>query len=188
MISKHKTGLIISLVVFVVLFFVSYKLSRLISDDAVIKTWIATYGYFVAIFVSFITGFKFIVPVPTITFLPIFVSAGLSPLLIALLLAVGTSLAYIVEYAESRKLLKNIQNKEALSWERRIIHWKQKHPALPILFLFLYFSFVPLPSELTLPIATAHYRNTTVLTTAFLGHCVYNIFYGTWILILFRTL
>ena len=142
--------------------------------------FIANYGYFAALVLGFAGGFHFIVPFPSIIFIPVFKQAGLNFFVVALLLAIGMTAAYAVEYFFAQEGWSKIHGHIIDKWTKKLHGWRRKHKLLPAAGLFLYSAFVPAPNELSLPIfAGLGYSALSVITIIFLGNFVCTLVYGS---------
>ncbi|MDO8574297.1 MAG: hypothetical protein Q7R86_01605, partial [bacterium] len=63
------------------------------SDNSVVRDVVSHYGYLGVFVISFISGFNFAVPVPAISFLPLFLELEKSVVLVVLFITIGMTLA-----------------------------------------------------------------------------------------------
>ncbi|OGN05777.1 MAG: hypothetical protein A2750_04305 [Candidatus Yanofskybacteria bacterium RIFCSPHIGHO2_01_FULL_45_42] len=150
-----------------------------IKDSDFVSGIVKQFGYAGIFLIAVVSGFNLVIPVPAISFLPIFLASGLNVLAVVSIIAAGMTLADFVGY-----LLGKAGRYMALSaFERRVINkferFKDKLHWSPALALFLYASFVPLPNEvIVLPMAFLGYRFTHIFFPVFFGNMVFNSLYA----------
>ena len=157
--KKLKFG---GIIIFVVAIFVAVILAaNNLAENSAIQSIVGDWGYFGVLIVAIIAGLNTFVPLPSATFAPIFLAAGLSIIPIIMVMAIGTLIADGLGFAlghASRELVKekyprifnyfyNLQN-------------NNKKWVLPL--VICYAAFVPFPNEailIPLALAGAKFRN-----------------------------
>lgn len=162
-----------------------------IDDVAFVEPLIVSYGYVGVFLVSIVSGFNLIVPVPAITFLPLFTEAGLSSVLIVLVIACGVTLADSISFYVGR-LGRGVvaeASKSAGKVVQRLSRIREAYPRAPLAILFCFASFAPLPNEvLALPLGVLGYRARVIIPILFSGNLLFNTLAATGVLALFRFL
>lgn len=170
----------------VVLVFAFY-LASLAHENETIRAVVASYGYVGLLAVAFLSGFNLAVPVPAVAFLPLFLQSGLSFWPSIILIAVGTSLADVVAYFIGRAGRHAVHHFSHDGFVARLEHVRHRYPALPVVLLFCFVSFVPLPNEiLVTPLGFLGYRIRRLLPVIFIGNMVFNLLYAAGIMTLFE--
>ena len=161
---------------FSILFVLIVLLANEIKDNAAIQGMVERFGYAGVFVLAFISGFNVLVPVPAMSFLPIFSAAGLDTIILIMVISLGMTVGDGVGYILGR-LGRTISKDSWPQWliKAEVFVNKYKY-GLPV-FLFLYAAFVPLPNELVvIPAAVACQRWWQVLVPVFLGNFVLNTF------------
>ncbi|MBI2037145.1 MAG: hypothetical protein HYT14_02185 [Candidatus Liptonbacteria bacterium] len=130
--------------------------------------------------VAIVSGFNFVVPVPAIAFLPLFLASGLSFLPTILIIAAGVSIADSIAYFVGR-IGRHVL---AYAFEERLIlrmeRVRERYHWAPLTAFFLFAAFVPLPNELlVVPLGLLGYRFRQILPVAFAGNLAFNSLYAT---------
>lgn len=140
-----------------------------------IRNLVTQFGYAGMLVLGIISGFNIAVPIPAISFYPLFVSLGFSPVLVVAILSVGMLIADALGYAigsAGRDVLLNQQGQTVVA---RLDRLHERHPAFPYVVLCIYAAGVPLPNELiVIPMAFAGYRFFPMAVMLFLGNVVFN--------------
>lgn len=182
--TKNLTLKIVFIIIFILFaIFISVEAR----ENEFIRRSINDYGYLGIFIISLISGFNLVVPIPAITFLPAFVESGLNEYWIILLITAGMatadSIAFFIGKTGKQIALSGAQ-KGLLNKLEGI---RQRSHGIPIVLLFLFAAFAPLPNEVILiPIAILGYRFITILPVIFLGNFIFNILVGAGILNLSR--
>ncbi|MDA1334724.1 MAG: hypothetical protein O2794_01750 [bacterium] len=179
-IKKHLWWQIIVLVLVIVF---AFWLSDKAQNETVIQDWVNRFGYIGIFVVSVISGFNFAVPVPAITFLPLFLASSLSFPITLLVITVGMTLADFIAYWIARTGEEFIENDTV----RRLERFRDKWFWLPLVGLGLYAAFIPFPNEiLVVPLSLMKYRIRYLLGPLLIGNLVFNIITGNIVLRLFE--
>ncbi len=171
---KSTAKLIASLVVVLLIIAASFYFAEYISKNDGARELVNSYGYFGAYITATLLGLSAIAPVPPAIFMPVFVTAGLLPVLIILFLSLGTLTADLFGY-----FLGNV-NATLLSKKfPRLTLWFEKlhtnNYLLLITVVFLYAAFVPLPNELVvISLGALGARLQPLLAPLFLGSVVHH--------------
>lgn len=141
--------------------------------DGVRETVVAL-GYPGLLAASVLSGFNLLVPIPVVAFFPFLLESGFeaAPALatIALGMTTGDLLGYLIGDA-SRDLVGD----RVAGLRARVERMHQRHPVLPLVVLFLYAAFAPIPNELlVIPLAFMGYPLVAVLAAVFCGNIVFN--------------
>lgn len=135
---------------------------------------VAALGYPGLLGASALSGFNLIVPIPVVAFYPFLIEAGFEPAptlaTIALGMTTGDLVGYLIGDA-SRTLAKD----RMVGLRERVDRLHARHPVLPLVVMFLYASFAPIPNELlVIPLAFMGYSILWVMTAVFFGNIVFN--------------
>lgn len=174
-------------IVLVAIFAVAFYLARIARDSSVVREMVFDYGYFGIVAVSVVSGFNLAVPIPAVAFLPLFLESGLNFWLTITLITLGVTLADSLTYVVGRL------GREVIDDKRRIIialeRASERHWWAPMIFLFLFASFVPLPNEiLVVPLGFLNYKFSRILPPVLAGNFMFNLIYSAGIINLFEFL
>lgn len=175
--NVFKTFLkLLALIVFVGL--VVY-LGQVAQESETVRNMVVNYGYGGIFLIALISGFNLVVPIPAISFLPLFVESGLNYWITIVFITAGMAMADVVVYLlgkAGKKALTNSQGEKVLVWFRNI---QEKHPHLPLFLLFIFATAVPLPNELlVIPLAFLNYRLLQVFPIVLVGNFIFNLLYA----------
>lgn len=172
---RHGAKIILLILVIALAFWVSGT----VKDSGFIRDLAREFGYVGIFLIAVVSGFNLIVPVPAISFLPIFLASGLNIFAVIAVMAAGMTLAdfigYLLGKAGRHLALSAFEIKIANRFEKlkNGLHWS------PALLLFLFASFIPIPNEvIVVPMAFLGYRLTYILLPVFLGNIVFNSIYA----------
>ncbi|MFH1286618.1 MAG: hypothetical protein ABII02_02605 [Candidatus Magasanikbacteria bacterium] len=162
-------------ILFVCLFiFLIFWVNKFAFDNGVIKNIVSTFGYTGILFTAVISGFNVVVPVPIIAFFPFFMELGFHPIIAVLVIAFGMSVGDFFGFligSAGREVIKPKEGKIL----KRLEDMREKHSLLPLVFMFFYAAFMPIPNELVvIPLAFLGYRMWKVMTVIFLGNIIFN--------------
>lgn len=136
-------------------------------------------GYSGVFIIAVVSGFNLIVPVPAVSFLPVFLAAGLSIFTSVLVLAAGMTLAdflaYLIGKTSRHMVLSSVERQVAETFNKvqNKLHWS------PTLILFLFASFAPFPNEvLVIPMSFFGYRMWQVMLPVFGGNLIFAVVYS----------
>lgn len=173
------------------LIFVSFMfyLASLVQENEALREAVVAYGYPGILVVSLLTGFNLAVPIPAISFLPLFVESGLDFWTTIAVITVGVTIADMIAYflgkfgfeltsgvSESRVFKKLASVHERYSWS-------------PPLFLFFFAALAPIPNEvMVIPMGFLGYRLIHILPSVLLGNFIFNLLYSTGVITVFEFL
>jgi membrane protein YqaA with SNARE-associated domain len=167
---------ILKLAAFIVVVGIAFWLTYIAQENTIFRTLVSDYGYVGIFIVSLISGFNLILPIPAVSFLPLYLEAGLNIWItlgiITLGMTAADSFAYIIGRFGKEIATEMHENRIFKKLDR----WKQQHTYLPIVILFIYASLAPLPNELlVIPIGFIGYAYKKVLPALLLGNIIFNI-------------
>lgn len=143
------------------------------NDLELLQELAATAGYPGLFAAAVASGFN-VVPLPVISFFPALLETGFSPLPTLATIVTGMTLGDLVGYmigSASRGLV----GERLTNFRARIDALHQRHRLLPLLLLFAYAAFVPLPNELlVIPLAFMGYSLTRVMIAVLCGNMIFN--------------
>ena len=151
-----------------------FHLAQFITQDEAARTLVQSYGYFGVVLVSYIAGLNAVVPVPAVSFVPVFTAAGLWMPLIITMLIIGTTLADLTAY-----YLAALGRQFAANKHPRIQEWTDwlatdGRDIYIAPFVFIYATISPFPNEVILvPLALAGIRLRVLIIPLLLGNIVF---------------
>ncbi len=152
-----------------------------------IKNIIGTYGYIGIFTISLISGFNFVVPIPAISFLPLFLESGLSYWTTIVIISVGMTVADSFAYFLGNLGTQMVRGATAKKLEVKIKLIHEKYNWAPFIILFLFAAVAPLPNEVLLvPFAFLNYRFIYLIPILFAGNFVFNFLFSKGILNIFN--
>lgn len=164
----------------------AFYFASLAKESEALRTLIASYGYVGIFIISVISGFNLVVPVPAISFLPLFLESGLNYWITITIITVGMTSADIVAYFLGDLGKKFIPTTLGQKLESKITLIHEKYHWAPLLIMFVYAAVVPLPNELLLiPLGFLNYRLVHILPAVFAGNFLLNFLYSKGILNIF---
>lgn len=164
-------------------------LARIASHNEVIQEIISTYGYIGIFFLALISGFNLVVPIPAISFLPLFIESGLSFWPTILIIALGMTAADFISYV----LVRAGRDIVSESWGNKIFEkfdaLREKYERYPLAILFIFASVVPLPNEILLVPATFWgYSWKQLLPVVLAGNLIFNILFAKGLMNVFNAI
>lgn len=166
---------------------VVFKLSYLADNNESIRNFVSDYGYGGIFLVSLASGFNFLIPVPAISFLPLFIISGLNIWLAILFIVLGTTLADVTAYiigVIGQRALKSSTNEFIFNSLKKL---RLHYYLMPIFALFLFAAFAPFPNEIVLvPLGFLGYRFIHILPVLLAGNSIFNILYAFGVVHLFK--
>ena len=175
--KKEYINLLKKLVVFLIFIFVIFQFTNYVITNDYVQGVVARFGNVGIFMISVLSGFNIIVPVPVIAFMPIFISAGFGLLttifIITAGMTIGDSLGYAIGRLGRRVVLYDSGRKK--QFYEKLKHYQEKSPHIPMIILFFYAAFVPLPNELIIiPLGFLGYRFINILPILFAGNIIFN--------------
>lgn len=154
-------------------------LSIIVRENDVVQHLVRDFGYLGLFVASVISGFNLIAPIPIISFTPLFVGSGLSlistVLIISLGLTAGDALGFWIGY-----LGREIKTPSVAERVARLEIAREQSTHLPLVMLFLYAAFAPLPNEImVIPMALAGYRFRQIIPVTLAGNFLFNMLVAT---------
>lgn len=173
--SKHlKILLKVALAVLVIVLIV--WLNRFAIESETIQKWVTHFGYPGIFFSSVLSGFNLLIPIPIIGFYPFLIEAGFSSLPLILTISFGMLCGDIFGYLigkYGRSVAR--EKKYSVKMMEKIEQLRDKHTIIPLVFLFIYVSVVPLPNELVvIPMGFMGYRLRSMFFSLFFGNVLFN--------------
>src|SRR3989338_985697 len=177
LINNHQYLIRIILLVLVGVF--AFWASDTLKDGDFISNLIRKFGYGGIFLMAVVSGFNLVIPIPAISFLPVFLASGLNAFAVVIIIAAGMTLADFVAYL----LGKTGRHMVLSAFEKKVINKfeiiKEKLHWSPVLILFLFASLVPFPNEImVIPMAFLGYRSVYILLPVFFGNMVFNSIYA----------
>ncbi len=159
-----------------ILFFIlAVWFSYQIKDNDAVQILVQKLGYIGVFVLAFVSGFNVILPIPAMSFLPIFTEAGLHTLAVVAVISFGMTMGDSVGFLLGKFGSEIIERSSWPTWLQKFEAFLNKYKyGLPV-FLFLYASFVPLPNELVvIPAAATGQKWWMILVPVFLGNILLN--------------
>ena len=172
---KEKRKPIIKLAVILIILAAIYFLFIVAQKDDAVRDTLFNLGYPGVFLIALVSGFNLLVPIPAVSFTPIFVEAGLNIWLLIFFIVLGTSIADSIAYAIGR-----VSRELAGSWiqeklVKQLDRLKSKYYLGPLIALFLFAALAPLPNELILvPIGLMGYKFRYVFIPYLVGNTIFN--------------
>jgi membrane protein YqaA with SNARE-associated domain len=177
-----------SIGIIVGVFALAFWLGKLVSGNVEIQELVSRYGYAGMFLVSAISGFNLAVPIPAISFLPVFLESGLDFAVSILVISSGMTLADLVGFylgRTGRKVWEESSPK--INMARKLERMREKHWLLPFVGVFFFAALVPFPNEiLVIPLAFLGYRASYIFPAVLLGNISFNVLYSQGVLNLFK--
>ncbi len=185
--SKKITKYVIQGAVLLTVIGLVFWVAKFASGSETVRYVISRFGIAGIFFISLLSGFNLVVPIPAVTLLPLFEAVGhnfwVTVLVITLGMTTADSLAYFIgDFGRN------------LTWSRRSVRWlkrlddlRERYYWFPVILLFAYSSLAPLPNEiLIIPLGFLGYRFLHIFPAMFLGTLIFNFFYAKGITNLFN--
>lgn len=171
---SKKTTRTLNIVLVVLFFSLAVWLSSYISDSIAAQQIVNDFGYLGIVITAFFGGLNFIIPVPASTFVPVFISSGLTLFGIITSLVIGTSIADLLAYGVAFFGREKI-NIENLKFFNKLEELGKDNIYIPLLLLFLWASFVPFPNEaILIPLGLLGFRLRSLIIPFLAGNIVHN--------------
>lgn len=171
---KQKQIQVITALATVVLFILIVLWSKQFADQQAVQSIVNRLGYVGIFVVSFISGFNIVIPVPVISFWPVFVESGMALWAVVVIITVGMTTGDSVGFLVGRAG-RNVDTAIVQKRINQINTWSRRYRVGPLTGLFLYASFAPAPNELVVvPMAFMGYSYKTMFPLLLLGNGVFN--------------
>lgn len=172
---KRDHGHFTKIIILIFVIALAFGVSGAVKDSDFVSGIVRQFGYLGIFLVAVVSGFNLVIPVPAISFLPVFLVSGLNVFAVIVIIAAGMTLADFIGFLLG-KIGRHIAQGVRYSPFKVPDPLKNWSPALV---LFLFASFVPLPNEvLVVPMAFLGYRFTYILFPVFFGNMVFNSLYA----------
>lgn len=196
---KDSHGHFIRIVILIFVIALAFGVSGIVKDSEFVSGLVRQFGYAGIFLVAVVSGFNLVIPVPAISFLPVFLASGLNAFAVIVIIAAGMSLADFVGFLlgkTGRHIAQGVGSFKKDTQGVRSFKREDLTPSFlkyltpsnradpfqnwsPALVLFLFASFIPLPNEvLVVPMAFLGYRFTYILLPVFFGNMVFNSLYA----------
>ena len=182
--QKYQSTLL-KITALIVIVGIAFYFSKVAQSNESVQDIVLNYGYLGIFLVSIISGFNLIVPIPVISFLPLFLESGLSFWITIFIISFGLSIGDALGYVVGRvgREVASTRSKKILEKLEKI---KAKSHNTPLVILFFYAFLVPLPNELiVIPLSFAGYKLKTIFPIVFIGNILFNILFGQTIVTVF---
>jgi membrane protein YqaA with SNARE-associated domain len=144
------------------------------AQNDVIRDAVERGGYPMLLALSAASGFNLAVPIPIVSFFPFLMELGFHPWWALATIAFGMTLGDLVGFllgVAGRRALEGREIKAFQGLERL----RERHAKLPLVALFLYASFAPIPNEVVvIPMALLGYPIVGVGSALFAGNIIFN--------------
>jgi len=165
----------------------AFYLASLASDSELVREIVSSYGYVGIFLISILSGFNFVVPIPAVAFLPLFLESSLSFWPTIFLITLGVTSADTMSYILARAGKHIASQSFGENMFKGFNRLNVTYPRAPLVLLFFYASFVPLPNELLLvPMALSSYRLREIIPILLVGNFVHQLLYAKGILSVFN--
>lgn len=164
----------------------AFWLGDLARQNAEVREVVGRFGYLGVLIVAFISGINIAVPIPAVSFMPLFLESGLefwvSIFFIVAGVTLGDGVAYLFGLAGRELGGEGLAKKLA-----KLDNLRRRHTWAPLLLVFVVAAFVPLPNEIiVIPLALIGYRWWQMAPFLLGGNAVFNILASLGILNLFE--
>jgi|SRR3989344_5816288 len=185
---KLKKALLYSVLLLAIIAGALY-LAGLAKENSFIRQIVVEYGYFGIFIISIISGFNLAVPIPAISFLPLFVESGLNFWTSIVLISLGMTIADGVAYFLGKLGWHITRETMERSITSRFEKIKARHTSWPLMLLFVFASLAPFPNEvLVIPMGFLGYKIKTILPIVFAGNFLFNLLYSSGIIKVFNVI
>ena len=148
-------------------------LGHLARENVFIQETVQRFGYLGIFVVSLISGFNLAVPIPAISFLPLFLESGLSASLTVVIITLGMTVADSLAYFVGRVGRNFVDRDRPLV--KKLSSLEGRYRFAPVVILALWAVFMPLPNEiLTLPLGFLGFRLKHLVLPLLFGNAVFN--------------
>lgn len=186
MLSASRKNLLRLLMLFAVLALAFY-LSRLAQGSETVQSLVSGYGYLGVFIVSLASGFNLLVPIPAVAFMPLFLESGLgfagSTAVMVLGMTAADGLAFLLARTGRQAAAGPLEENRIF---KKLDRLRQRYHYLPLVVLFFFAAFAPLPNEtLLVPMAFLGYKFKTLMPIVLAANVVFILAYSQIILGLF---
>lgn len=186
---KNKKKWLVHLIIIAVVFAFAFWLAIFVQDNLVLQEAVGNFGYLGVFLASFFSGLGLIIPIPVISFLPLFLEAGLHFWVVLVIMVLGITTADITSYIFGllgRRVVLSDSNKKIVI---RLDKFRSRYYWGPLAALFLYAVFVPLPNELLIiPLGFMGYKVRYILPILLLGNSIFHTVVAFGVIGLFNTI
>ncbi len=173
------------LIVLAVVIITAIVVSKMASESLIVQEVVQSYGYFGVLIASVISSINPIVPIPAVTFVPVFISAGLNFWPIVIVLVLGVTLGDTIGYFIGRAGF-TVLSGHMTQYMEKIEKWRERYPRAPLFILFLWTLISPMPNEiLVIPLALAGYSLKKLLPILLVGNFIFNTVLASGVLAIF---
>ncbi len=165
---------------------VAFYFADLARGNESVQHMVSTYGFVGIFLVSVVSGFNFVIPIPAISFLPLFLESGLDYWSTIVVISMGMTTADSIAYALGNVGKKVVRGKIVEKLEKKIKILHEKYAWAPLVVLFIFATVAPLPNEvLLIPFAFLNYKFRYIIPIVLVGNIVFNVLYSQGVLSLF---
>ena len=187
--ALRKKVLFLNSLVVVAILALAFWLYGVVGDNEGARDMVSRFGYTGVFLLSLVGGFNVFVPVPVVSFLPVFIGAGLDLLQLVLVITVGMTTADIAAFyvgKRGRSIVDEATEKKIMD---KLQLLQSKHSWLPILAVFMFACIAPLPNEvMVLPLGFLGYQIRYIAVAVFVGNFIFNTAYALGLVKLFNIL
>lgn len=158
----------------------AFYLADLAKEVEWIRDLIGRFGYIGLFLIALISGFNIVVPIPAVAFIPLMLESGLRFWPSIILISLGVTLADILAYFIGKigHDITSVYKYKSILDKLEVM--REKYGFSPMLILFLFASFAPLPNELlVVPLGFMGYKLKQILPFVFMGNLLFNIIYAS---------
>jgi len=153
----------------------AFWLALVARESTFIQETASSYGYVGILLISFASGFNLLVPIPAISFPPLYIETGLNPIVTVGLITIGMTAADSVAYLLGRlgrDVAKEMEQNRVVKFFDKI---QVQHKAASLIAIFLYAALAPLPNEiLAIPLGFMRFRFIVLLPILLVGNLAFN--------------
>lgn len=163
--------------------------ARLASGNEMIQEIVASYGYIGIFVAALVSGFNLFVPIPAASFVPLFIESGLSFWPTVFVISIGMTSADMLSFilaCAGRDIASESLGQKVFE---KFHNLREKYYRSPLLVMFLFAAFAPLPNEMLLvPAAFMGYKARVLIPIVFAGNVIFNILFAKGLLKIFPAL
>lgn len=165
----------------------AFWLARLAQENTFIQELVVSYGYLGIFLISIASGFNLVLPIPAVSFLPLYLEAGLNFWItigfITLGMTLADSLAYFIGFI-GRDIATRYNNAHIF---QKIDQWSKRNKNIPLVVMFVYASLAPFPNEvLLIPLGIMRCRFIYLFPIVLAGNTIFNILTAFGVLSIFN--